>query len=513
MNIEPPTISLLPIEEQQLTAVFLRADGELAARSPVTWRSLYEPVATVDQQGKVIGIAPGNGAILVEAANGLSARAAIQVGHAELGFEKSRMSMAPLTADTISVIVPSQGNRKIGNRQLRFASTNPSVAAVTPLGVVNSIQMGDAQIVVQGFGQEIRLPVTVHRAVRWMTAVPRDRDVTVPVSGSRPLTVTFEADDRTPVPEAKAAWSTTDAGVAYYDESAGRVVGVRVGTATLRASGPGPGLEYEWTINVVAGKVSLARSRIGLARGETESVPAVFVDEDGTELGPVSDLVWQTTNPAVATVDGTGAITAAGFGHTEIIASTSWGDTSRIDVFVQGRVLIASDRAGSSDVYSFDPDDPTNQNRVTDLPGTELGAVYSPDRTRIVFVSHQGANADLVAIDADGSDPVQLTDTPSDEGSPAFTPDGSHIVYTVSSIENERLVSNIWIMNANGSNPRSLTRGSFVRDEPVVSADGSVIAYRSSEAGGRNVFLMNLDGSAVRPVTRDEQSAVSPRWL
>lgn len=513
LTIEPQTIFLLPIEEQQLQAVFLRADGELASRVPVTWQSLYEPVATVTPQGKVIGISPGNGAILVEASNGLSARAAVQVGHAQLGFGRSRLSMQPLAADTIEVVVPSQGNRRIANRQLRFGSTNPAVAAVTPLGVVNSIQMGDAEIIVRGFGQEVRLPVTVHPAVRWMTAAPRDRNVTVPVGGSRPLTVTFEADDRSPVPEARAGWSSTDPTVAAYDDATGRVRGVSVGSTLVKATGPGPGLEYEWTVNVVAGEVSLDRTRIGLAPGQVQIVSASFVDDNGTNLGPVADLDWQSSDVSVATVEPDGAITGVGFGRTTVTAITSWGDRQTVDVFVQGRVLISNDRNGSADVYSFDPSAPERQNRITDLPGTELGAVYAPDHTRIVFVSHQGTNAELVMINADGTDPMLLTNTLYDEGSPSFSPDGSHIVYTVSTIESQRLVSNIWIMNADGSDARPLTTGSFVRDEPVVSPDGTMIAYRSSEIGGRNVFLMNVDGTGVRPLTSDEQSAVSPRWF
>jgi hypothetical protein len=63
LRIEPPTIYLLPSENTRATPRALRADGSPAAPVRVTWRSLREEVASVDQHGNIIALAAGQGVI------------------------------------------------------------------------------------------------------------------------------------------------------------------------------------------------------------------------------------------------------------------------------------------------------------------------------------------------------------------------------------------------------------------------------------------------------------------
>lgn len=82
-------------------------------------------------------------------------------------------------------------------------------------------------------------------------------------------------------------------------------------------------------------------------------------------------------------------------------------------------------------------------------------------------------NSDIYAMDADGSNQVNLTNEPNVDTSPAWSPDGTKIAFA-------RYVygvgENIYVMNADGSNVTQLTFNSAQYDvafrDPAWSPDG-----------------------------------------
>src|SRR6266542_3379039 len=94
---------------------------------------------------------------------------------------------------------------------------------------------------------------------------------------------------------------------------------------------------------------------------------------------------------------------------------------------------------------------------------------WSPRGDRIVFV--RGKPNSLWTIKPDGSDLTELTTT--DDYLPRWSPDGSRIVFERRTYPG----SDIWVMNADGSNPVNLTSSSatYVNDWPAFSRDGSQI--------------------------------------
>ncbi len=76
-------------------------------------------------------------------------------------------------------------------------------------------------------------------------------------------------------------------------------------------------------------------------------------------------------------------------------------------------------------------------------------------------------------------------------------------------------------MNVDGSNKRRLTDVPGADSYPSVSADGTRIAFDSSRAGGRDIYVMNIDGTNQARLTTsgragtDNQAGVSnsnPAW-
>lgn len=85
------------------------------------------------------------------------------------------------------------------------------------------------------------------------------------------------------------------------------------------------------------------------------------------------------------------------------------------------------------------------------------------------------------------------------------TPDGRTIVFD--------LLGDIHAMPIGGGAARALTQGMAFESMPRISPDGTRIAYVSDATGADNVWIMALDGSAARAVSRLERgTVVSPAW-
>jgi Tol biopolymer transport system component len=108
-------------------------------------------------------------------------------------------------------------------------------------------------------------------------------------------------------------------------------------------------------------------------------------------------------------------------------------------------------------------DIPASRTILTTNSGTDWMPSWSPDGTRIVYVSSPNVidnpidpSQDIYVISATGGDPVKLTDYDGFDGyRPKYSPDGSMILYSSSAIihENDKACaycSNLWIIPSNG---------------------------------------------------------------
>ena len=511
LQIEPASIFLLPSEEVRAQPRFLNDNGDLAAPTSVTWRFLGQPgVAEVREQGGVLGLSPGQGVLEAVTPTGLLARVTVQVAQSEFAFASNQLGLSPNLSDTIQVTVPDQNDRPLEPNWLVWRSADPAIVHVSPLGVVTGRTAGQTEIIATGFGQESRLPVTVHRQVEFLEATPpySDGAVVVPLGGNRTFTATALAVDETPVPEAPLRWVLDDTTLATLDPATGTVTGNTLGSTRLTVKAPGEGLEIVWDVEIVAGGLKISPDVATLGRGEQGSLGASFTDDDGTPVADASSLTWTSTDPTVVEVDAEGRLTPGGIGAAAVVANTPWGSTDTATVYVLGEVLVTSTRAGNVNLFSFDRDQPEVFYQISDITGSELSAKYSPDGTKIIYVSDHSGNLDLYLLNPDGSNMVQLTSTASLEGSPDWTPDGSQIVYE----SDQGGSSQIWIMDADGSNQVQLTQGDLPNYRPAVSPDGQRVAYASLVDGNYEIFLMNLDGSNQENLTQSDGNELAPLW-
>jgi len=98
---------------------------------------------------------------------------------------------------------------------------------------------------------------------------------------------------------------------------------------------------------------------------------------------------------------------------------------------------------------------------------------------KIVYETYRDNNWELVMVNADGSDPINLTNTPDvNELYPHASPDGSKLCFVVDEGEGESKVRNVYYMNIDGTGRIKVADNAR---QPCWSPDGSKIAYLKGE--------------------------------
>ena len=512
LRIDPPSVYLLPSENTKVWPRALREDGAPAAPVQVTWKSLREDIASVDPNGTVVALAPGQGTVQMTGPGGLTATAPVVVQQAGYAIQEgTALTLAPGEVDTLHVVVPTQENRLVNPIALSWASSDQSVAQVSLTGVVKAVGSGKASLSVTGLLQQKTVDLLVHRAVELLAVRPGTRtDVEVPLSATVRFTAAALAADSSPVPEALLAWSVADTSLARFDPATLTLTGRKVGRTQLALRGPGPNpLRAAWNVSVIAGSVKLPAARLGLARNGRTSLKATFADDTGAVLGPASGLTWSSDEPSVATVSEDGTVTGAGYGRARIVATAPGGKSASTEVFVEDELLLVSSRGGATRLYWLDRSNLAGLRRASADTGSAADPSIAPDGSRIAFVSTRDGNPEIYVMDADGSNLARVTNDPQADGRPVFTPDGAGLVFQ----STRSGKSQVYTAALDGSGTKALTTDS-VNQTPTLSPDGGTVAFASVRNKSYDIWLMARDGSSQRAFTRSpQQNETEPHFL
>ena len=124
----------------------------------------------------------------------------------------------------------------------------------------------------------------------------------------------------------------------------------------------------------------------------------------------------------------------------------------------------------------------------------------------IVFVTQDGQNKEISAMDFDGRGVRQLTS----HKSIAISPSGANgkIAYT----SYVRLFPLLWTMDYDGGNKREVQTGVDLNASPSLTSDGAQIAFAGSAKGNSDIYTVPVAGGTARRLTSSRALEASPAW-
>lgn len=174
---------------------------------------------------------------------------------------------------------------------------------------------------------------------------------------------------------------------------------------------------------------------------------------------------------------------------------------------IRRSVVFESNRDGDFEILRMQSDG-SGVTRVTNNTTNDIEPSFSPDGSRIVFVSNRGGNNQLYLVSSQGTQ--QLTRNSFNDNQPDFSPDGTKIVFS----SNRNGLTDLYLLDIASGQETQLTSSIAAEQDPTFTSEGTII-YSSLTRGQSQIFEIGTNGGAPTLIPTNLQSnqfrpAISP---
>lgn len=335
-----PVNALIPTGlNQQYQAEAIFSDGsttDVTSNAGARWSSSNTSVATIDEQGFALGLAPGTATISVEmdgATAPIVATAQLEVQDIgitsiqltpvnallPIGLEQQFIATATLTNGTTLDVTR--------NTRAQWDSSNPAIASVgnsgSGKGLALALAEGVTTITVSGIVDNKTFQASAQLAVSNATftglaVTPNPASVNVGLSQAFTALATF-SDDRTLDVSQQSGlnWSSSDTSIATISNAGadkGLATGLSIGTTQIEANLTlaGRSITSQAELSVTGLQVTALRitpAQVSIITGATQPFTAIATLSDNSERDVTTDpaLSWSSSNLDIATINSTGS--------------------------------------------------------------------------------------------------------------------------------------------------------------------------------------------------------------
>lgn len=277
----------------------------------IAWASGNPDVATVDSTGKITAAKIGSTTITATVGSHTASCSVTVVAliHS-ISLDKSELTLDRGTIGQL--VVAYDPPDTTDDKTVTWSSSAPDVATVDASGKVTGAKIGTTTFTAKVGEHTASCSVTV---VALIHSISMDKsDMTLDRGTTEQLTMAIDPPDTTE--DKTTVWTSSDPSVVTV-ESTGKVTATGAGEAIITAKVGNHISTCHVNVIVPISSVTLNNSSLNLSKGNTEQLIATINPSDTTED---KTITWTSSNPAIATVDSAGKVTAVAAGETSITA-------------------------------------------------------------------------------------------------------------------------------------------------------------------------------------------------
>jgi len=151
--------------------------------------------------------------------------------------------------------------------------------------------------------------------------------------------------------------------------------------------------------------------------------------------------------------------------------------------------------------------DGANAQSVLASNASIISPKWSPDGTRLAYVSFESQKATVVVQNLATGERRTVANFFGNNSAPAWSPDGRTLAVTLT----KDGTSQIYLIPATGGEPRRITESAAIDTEADWSPDGSFIAFISDRSGGPQIYRVPVTGGQPQRLTFEGSYNVTPR--
>ena len=170
-------------------------------------------------------------------------------------------------------------------------------------------------------------------------------------------------------------------------------------------------------------------------------------------------------------------------------------------------MVIWNERKGAGDIWLVDPARSV-RTRITAGLANHYGPDWSPDGSRVVYLSDRAGMFDIYLQTVDDPSPAQVVwRSEHDKENPQWMPDGQSIL---AAKDNPETGGDLYAVTLDGQTRRLVGTEAY-EDQPVASPDGRMLAFSSRRRGGPSeVLVMPIGGGRVTQISSN--GGQSAQW-
>ena len=323
LTLDPDTIAVG--SQVQAVAVPRDANGQPVSGRLIAYQSSNPAVATITNTGLITAYAVG--------ATNMSAICDGLITTVKLTVQIQRVVSvtivphAPVvvkgTTATLIASVLDQTGQAMPGAAVAWSSQTPSVATISPSGVLTGIAVGSSQVSATAGGLTATAIATVStQPVASVQVAPST--LSVQTGQSAALSATAFNGSGQAISGAAFSWSSSNSAVASVS-ALGVVSASAAGNATITASSDGQSGSAAVAVSVPppasVASIGVVLGSSALTVGQLTQAVATLYDAQGNVLSGRS-VTWSSADASVAKVSSSGVVTAVGAGTVSIIASS-----------------------------------------------------------------------------------------------------------------------------------------------------------------------------------------------
>jgi len=176
--------------------------------------------------------------------------------------------------------------------------------------------------------------------------------------------------------------------------------------------------------------------------------------------------------------------------------------------FFTRMAYVTASGTGAGTRYALMVADSDGYNPQTVVRSTEplLSPSWSPDGSRLAYVSFEGGNSSVFIQNITSSSRELVAKFRGINGAPAFSPDGRRLALTLSRSGNPE----VYVMDLGSKALTQLTNHFGIDTEPTWSADGGTIYFTSDRGGKPQIYSVSASGGGASRVSFQGSYNASP---